>query len=73
VGLGILPAYAVQGEESIRAVPISDQSFQWSLYMATLKKRKPSAALRALLGLVGKHLQQPDGTVLGQDLVDQQN
>jgi DNA-binding transcriptional LysR family regulator len=73
VGLGILPAYAVQGEEGIRAVPIPDQPFQWSLYMATLKKRKPSAALRALLGLAGKHLQQPAGTTLGADLLDQQN
>jgi DNA-binding transcriptional LysR family regulator len=73
VGLGILPAYAVQGEEAIRAVAISDQSFQWSLYMATLKKRKPSAALRALLALVGKHLRQPEGTVLGAELMDQQN
>jgi hypothetical protein len=41
--------------------------------MATLKKRKPSAALRALLGLAGKHLQQPAGTTLGADLLDQQN
>ena len=73
VGLGILPAYAVQDEESVRAVPIAGQPFQWSLYMATLKKRKPSAALRALLGLVGKHLQQPAGTTLGADLLDQQN
>jgi hypothetical protein len=53
-------------------VPIADETFQWSLYMATLKRRKPTAALRALLGLVGSHLKQPPGTELGQDL-DQQN
>ena len=73
VGLGILPGYAVAAEEGIRAVPIKDQTFQWSLYMATLKKRKPSAALRALLGLVSTHLRHPEGTELGRDLMDQQN
>jgi DNA-binding transcriptional LysR family regulator len=71
VGLGILPGYAVDGIDSIRAVPISDESFRWTLYLATLKKRKPSAALRALLGLVSTHLQHPPGTELGA--VDQQN
>jgi DNA-binding transcriptional LysR family regulator len=68
VGLGVLPGYAVAGVDAIRVVPIKDESFQWSLYMATLKKRKPTAALRALLGLVSTHLQQPPGTELGQDL-----
>ncbi|MEV0794198.1 LysR family transcriptional regulator [Kribbella sp. NPDC050459] len=72
VGLGILPAYAVAGVDALRAVPIADETFQWSLYMATLKRRKPTAALRALLGLVGSHLNQPPGTELGRDL-DQQN
>ena len=73
VGLGILPGYAVAAEEGIRAVPITGQTFQWSLYMATLRKRKPSAALRALLGLVSTHLRHPEGTELGRDLMDQQN
>jgi DNA-binding transcriptional LysR family regulator len=73
VGLGILPGYAIAGEESIRAVPIKDQDFQWSLYMATLRKRKPSVALRALLGLVVNHLQHPPGTTPGADLMDQRN
>jgi len=72
VGLGILPAYAVADVDALRAVPIADETFQWSLYMATLKRRKPTAALRALLGLVGSHLNQPPGTELGRDL-DQQN
>jgi DNA-binding transcriptional LysR family regulator len=72
VGLGILPAYAVSAFDSIRVVPVADESFAWSLYLATLKKRKPSAALRALLGLVSTHLQHPPGTSLGAD-VDQQN
>ncbi len=64
VGLGILPGYAVRGW-SDPGVQIADESFQWSLYMATLKKRKPTAALRALLGLVSTHLRHPDGTELG--------
>ncbi|GAB2678473.1 LysR family transcriptional regulator [Kribbella swartbergensis] len=65
VGLGILPEYAVAGFDSIRVVPVSDESFRWSLYLATLKKRKPSAALRALLALVTTHLHHPPGTTLG--------
>ncbi len=71
VGLSILPGYAVADEEAIRAVPIKDQDFQWSLYMATLRKRKPSVALRALLGLVVAHLHHPPGTTPGRDLMDQ--
>jgi DNA-binding transcriptional LysR family regulator len=73
VGLGILPGYAVADDKSIRRVAITDETFEWSLYMATLRKRKPSAALRALLGLVVTHLRHPDGTSPGADLVDQQN
>jgi DNA-binding transcriptional LysR family regulator len=71
VGLGILPEYAVAELAAVRVVPIADEPFEWSLYLATLKKRKPTAALRALLGLVGTHLQHPPGTRLGKDL-DQQ-
>ncbi|WP_328333126.1 LysR family transcriptional regulator [Kribbella sp. NBC_00382] len=73
VGLGVLPAYAVAGDEKIRAFPIEDEDFQWSLYMATLRKRRPSAALRALLGLATAHLQHPAGTEPGSDLMDQEN
>jgi DNA-binding transcriptional LysR family regulator len=73
VGLGILPGYAVVGDEKLRSIPIDGEDFQWSLYMATLRKRKPSAALRALLGLVTAHLRHPDGTKLGEALMDQQN
>lgn len=73
VGLGVLPAYAVAGDDKIRSFPIDDEDFQWSLYMATLRKRRPSAALRALLGLVTAHLQHPEGTEPGRDLMDQQN
>lgn len=71
VGLGILPEYAVAGLDAVRVVPIVDEPFQWSLYMATLKKRKPTAALRALLTLVASHLRQPPGTSLGRDLNQQ--
>lgn len=71
VGLGILPGYAVSGLDTIRVVRIADEPFQWSLYVATLKKRKPTAALRALLGLVSStHLRHPPGTELGS-AVDQ--
>jgi DNA-binding transcriptional LysR family regulator len=73
VGLGILPGYAVAGDDKIRSIPIVGEDFRWSLYMATLRKRKPSAALRALLGLVTAHLHHPEGTDLGDDLMDQRN
>jgi DNA-binding transcriptional LysR family regulator len=73
VGLGILPGYAVAADDRIRSVPIVGENFQWSLYMATLRKRKPSAALRALLGLATAHLRHPAGTELGAELMDQQN
>jgi DNA-binding transcriptional LysR family regulator len=73
VGLAILPGYAVAGDDKIRAIPITDQAFEWSLYMATLRKRKPTAALRALLGLVTTHLRHPEGTTLGAALMDQRN
>jgi DNA-binding transcriptional LysR family regulator len=72
VGLGILPEYAVAGLDSVRVVPVEGETFEWSLYMATLRKRKPTAALRALLALVAAHLRQPPGTELGRDL-DQQH
>nr|WP_051792304.1 LysR substrate-binding domain-containing protein [Amycolatopsis jejuensis] len=65
VGLGILPRYAVVDEETITVVPILAHPFQWSLYMATLAKRKPTTALRALLSLIGTHLHHPPGTELG--------
>jgi DNA-binding transcriptional LysR family regulator len=52
VGLAVLPAYAIKDDDAIRPVRITGQTFEWSLYMATLRKRKrkPTAALRALLG-----------------------
>ncbi|MFB6720072.1 LysR family transcriptional regulator [Kribbella sp. NPDC056345] len=71
VGLGILPEYAVAGLDEVRVVPILDETFEWSLYMATLRKRKPTAALRALLGLVSTHLKQPPGTSLGAQMHQQ--
>jgi DNA-binding transcriptional LysR family regulator len=68
VGVAVLPAYAIKDEDAIRPVRITGQTFEWSLYMATLRKRKPTAALRALLGLVGGHVQHPEGTLLGRDM-----
>jgi DNA-binding transcriptional LysR family regulator len=57
VGLAVQPAYAIkEDDDAIRPVRITGQTFEWSLYMATLRKRKrkrkrkPTAALRALLG-----------------------
>jgi hypothetical protein len=46
----VLPAYAIKDDDAIRPVRITGQTFERSLYMATLRKRKPTAALRALLG-----------------------
>jgi DNA-binding transcriptional LysR family regulator len=56
VGVAIMPAFAVTGDGAVRTLKVKDQSLEWSLHLATPRKRKPTAAVRALLGLVDSHL-----------------
>ncbi|WP_328989850.1 LysR family transcriptional regulator [Kribbella sp. NBC_01245] len=58
VGVAILPPFAID-HEGLRRVTIRDHTFEWSLHMATLRKRKPTAAIRALLSLIPTHVQTP--------------
>ena len=67
VGVALLPEYAARHED-VRTVRVEGQSFEWSLHLAMLRKRRPSAAVQALLGLVTQHVRLLDGTVAGADL-----
>lgn len=67
VGLAILPEYAAHHDD-VRAVPVVDASFEWSVHMAVLRRRRPSAAVRALLGLARAHLRLYDGISPGRDM-----
>jgi DNA-binding transcriptional LysR family regulator len=60
VGIAIIPSYAVAECDGVRAVKVKNQSLEWSLHLATPRKRRPTAAVRALSGLVDGHLQRPE-------------
>ncbi len=60
VGIAILPPFAVRGQDAVRTVNIRDQSLEWSLHLGTPRKRRPTAAVRALVGLVDAHVRLPD-------------
>ena len=60
VGVAIVPPFAVRGDDAIRTVRIKDQSLEWSLHLATPRRRRPTAAVRALAGLVEAHLRVPE-------------
>ena len=66
VGIAIIPAFAVRGDGAVRMLKVKDQSLEWSLHLATPRKRKPTAALRALTGLVDAHLRVPADTLPGR-------
>jgi DNA-binding transcriptional LysR family regulator len=60
VGVAILPAFTVRGDDAVRILKIKDESMEWSLHLATPRKRKPTAAVRALTGLVDGYLRVPE-------------
>jgi DNA-binding transcriptional LysR family regulator len=64
VGVAVLPPFVAVDDELLRMVGVKGQTFEWSLYVATLRRRKPTAAVRALLGLVGAHVEHLEGTRL---------
>lgn len=63
VGVAIVPAHAARGDDAVRIVRVKDETLEWSLHVATPRKRKATAAVRALVGLVDGHLRLPDGTL----------
>jgi DNA-binding transcriptional LysR family regulator len=68
VGVALLPEYAARLVDGVRTLPVEGQTFEWSVHVAMLRKRRPSAAVQALLGLVMRHVRLLDGTVAGADL-----
>lgn len=56
VGVAIVPPFVVRGDDAVRMVKVKDESMEWSLHLATPRRRKPTAAVRALTGLVDAHL-----------------
>jgi DNA-binding transcriptional LysR family regulator len=60
VGVAIVPPFAVHGDDAVRTLKVKDQPLEWSLHLATTRKRKPTAAVRALAGLVDSHLRPPE-------------
>jgi DNA-binding transcriptional LysR family regulator len=66
VGVAIVPSYAARGDDAVRIVKVKDETLEWSLHVATPRKRKPTAAVRALVDLVDGHLRLPDGTLPGR-------
>ncbi|TDC52730.1 LysR family transcriptional regulator [Jiangella ureilytica] len=68
VGVALLPEYAARLVDGVRTLPVEGQTFEWSVHLAMLRKRRPSAAVQALLRLVMRHVRLLDGTVVGADL-----
>jgi DNA-binding transcriptional LysR family regulator len=66
VGIAIVPPFAVRGDDAVRTLKIKDQDLEWSLHVAVPRKRKPTAAVRALVGLVDAHLRVPEDVVPGR-------
>ena len=58
VGVAIVPPFAVRGD-AVRPVRVRDQTLEWSLHLATPRRRRPTAAMRALSGLVDAHVRVP--------------
>jgi DNA-binding transcriptional LysR family regulator len=65
IGVSILPLYAARGE-GVRIVPIEHETFELAPHVATLRRRRPTTAVRALLGLVDEHVQRLEGTLPGR-------
>jgi DNA-binding transcriptional LysR family regulator len=66
VGVAIVPSFAVRDDDVVRTVTIKDADLEWSLHVAVPRRRKPTAAVRALVGLVDAHLRVPEDATLGR-------
>jgi DNA-binding transcriptional LysR family regulator len=62
LGIAILPRFAVPDEVDLVVRPVADADLDWPLGVATSAVRGPSAAARALLGMIDDHL-RPPGTL----------
>ncbi|MFC4022062.1 LysR family transcriptional regulator [Micromonospora sp. GCM10011542] len=61
LGVAILPTRAVPRSPLCRALPVTDQSLEWSLHVATASQRAIGAATRALLELVDEYVDEYSG------------
>ncbi|MGW6460847.1 LysR family transcriptional regulator [Streptomyces sp. NPDC055078] len=59
LGLAFVPRFAVPDDAGLRALTVADDSLRWSLSAATSATRRPSAAARALLGLIDHYVHTP--------------
>jgi DNA-binding transcriptional LysR family regulator len=62
VGLAIVPSFVTGGDDSVRTVRVKDEPLEWALHMAAPRRRRLTAAMQALYGLVETHLKGPEGT-----------
>ena len=62
LGVAILPRFAVPDESDLVVLPVADADLDWPLGVATSAVRPPSAAARALLGMIDDFL-RPPGTL----------
>jgi DNA-binding transcriptional LysR family regulator len=65
LGVTILPTRTVPAGPECRALPVTDQSLEWSLHVATADQRRISAATAALMDLVDAHVEQPGPVIAG--------
>ena len=59
LGVTILPTRTVPPGPECRALPVTDQSLEWSLHVAMADQRRISAATAALIEMVDDHVEQP--------------
>ncbi|MFG2848113.1 LysR family transcriptional regulator [Kitasatospora sp. NPDC048296] len=60
LGVSLMPAFAAPSDDPrLRVRPLTGSPLLWTLEVATVTARRPSAALRALLALVDQHVHSP--------------
>ncbi|MFJ9843406.1 LysR substrate-binding domain-containing protein [Kitasatospora sp. NPDC101155] len=60
LGVSLMPAFAAPADHPrLRVRPLAGSPLLWTLEVATVTARRPSAALRALLALVDQHVHAP--------------
>ncbi|MEU4675600.1 LysR family transcriptional regulator [Micromonospora sp. NPDC023737] len=59
LGVSFLPARMASNRDDLRTLPLTGQSLEWSLHVATASGRRITAATAALLEMVDEHL-EPD-------------
>ncbi|MFF2144409.1 LysR family transcriptional regulator [Kitasatospora sp. NPDC058190] len=58
-GVALLPDFVAPTDPDLRTLNVSDHPLTWTLSVATATTRRPSAAVRALLGMVDRFVTMP--------------